>query len=67
MRSLVPYIDEQSRQADFLRLSVHGDFVLGFLLRVEEAGHEAALVRMVGWSKPGGGEEGETHREIAVM
>ena len=38
---LVPEIDKEGGQADFLRLGVHGDFVFGFLLRVEEAGHEA--------------------------
>ncbi len=41
MRGLMPYIDEKSRQANLLRLGVHGDFVFGFLLRVEEAGYEA--------------------------
>lgn len=46
MRSLVPYIDEQSRQADLLRLGVHGDFVFGVLLRVEEAGYEAVSVNL---------------------
>ena len=46
MRSLMPNIDEQSRQADFLRLCVHGDFVFRFLLRVEEAGYESAPVNL---------------------
>ena len=62
MRSLVPYVDEHGRQADFLRLGVHGDFVFGFLLRIEEAGYESAFVNLVDRKKQrcareGGGTE----------
>ena len=55
--SLMPDIDEESRQADFLRLGVHGDFVFGFLLGVEEAGHEAVPVSLLVDDSRGGGEE----------
>lgn len=55
------YIDKESRQTDFLRLGVHGDFVFGILLRIEEARHEAAAVnicRPVTMGKIFGGDRG---------
>lgn len=48
VRGLVPDVDQQGRQADLVRLRVHGDFVLGFLLRVQEAGDEAGSARVLG-------------------